>query len=169
MSVPVSQAAKLLCDEMLMRLGHWLRAAGHDTLIADNGEADRDLLHRARAQRRCLLTRDRKLLEHRGAEGTVLLLQGKTLDEQARELRQRLAIDWQYRPFSRCLVCNTPVEPGAPDGAGIPADVDRGTLRHCPGCGRVYWAGSHTRRMRRRLAHWAGAPGLRGAAGSRGS
>ena len=152
----MSDAARFLCDEMLMRLGRWLRAAGYDTGLAINGESDRELFRRARREQRCLLTRDRKLLEYRDADGTVLLLQGKSLDEQAHELTQRLGIDWQHRPFSRCLVCNTPVEPGAPDGTGIPADVDRRTLRHCPGCGRVYWEGSHTRRMRRRLAQWAG-------------
>ena len=161
--------ARLFCDEMLMRLGRWLRAAGHDTLIAENGQADRDILQRARAEDRHLLTRDRKLLEHRGADGTVLLLQGETLDEQARELRQRLTIDWLYYPFSRCLVCNTPVEAGTPDGIVIPDDVDRGTLRHCPGCARVYWEGSHTRRMRRRLAQWASDDGFRGAVDSRGN
>lgn len=150
----MSTAPKFFCDEMLMRLGRWLRAAGYDTAIADNGERDRDILQRARREGRLLLTRDRKLCEHRGAADTVILLQSERLDEQARELRQRLNLDWLHDPFSRCLVCNTPLQTGAPSAAGIPDDVDRDGLRHCPGCGRVYWDGSHVRRMRARLAAW---------------
>ena len=39
---------RLLCDEMLRGLGRWLRAAGHDVVIA-SGEPDRALLDRAAA------------------------------------------------------------------------------------------------------------------------
>ncbi len=150
----MKQAPRLLCDEMLMRLGRWLRAAGYDTGLANNGESDRELFQRARREHRHLLTRDRKLLEYRHADGTVILLRGNALDEQVRELGQRLPIDWLYRPLSRCLVCNTPLEDGAPAGLPIPDDIDRNTLRHCPACGRVYWQGSHSRRMRRQLEAW---------------
>ena len=34
---------RLLCDEMLARLGRWLRAAGYDTEIATGGASDRAL------------------------------------------------------------------------------------------------------------------------------
>lgn len=137
-----------------MRLGRWLRAAGYDTGLAINGESDRELFNRARREGRLLLTRDRKLQEYRDADGTVVLLYADTLDAQARELRQRLDIDWLHKPFSRCLVCNTPLRDGAPADAVIPDDIDRGPLRSCPGCGRVYWQGSHLWRMRARLEAW---------------
>ncbi len=151
----MNEPLKLLCDEMLMRLGRWLRAAGYDTGLAINGENDRELFQRARRESRRLLTRDRKLQEYRHADGTVILLRGNALDEQVHELSQRLSIDWLYRPLSRCLVCNTPLNDGAPDDIPIPDDIDRNTLHHCPGCGRIYWEGSHSRRMRWRLEAWA--------------
>ncbi|HEX23045.1 MAG TPA: hypothetical protein ENH21_06395, partial [Chromatiales bacterium] len=111
----MNEPLKLLCDEMLMRLGRWLRAAGYDTGLAINGENDRDLFQRARHENRRLLTRDHKLHEYRHADGTVILLRGNELDEQVHELSQRLSIDWLYRPLSRCLVCNTPLNNDAPD------------------------------------------------------
>lgn len=58
--------------------------------------------------------------------------------------------------FTRCLVCNGALRPATPDEAatrvpqasrGLPGPVSR-----CPDCGRVYWHGSHTRRMRETLA-----------------
>ncbi len=150
-----NEPPRLLCDEMLMRLGRWLRAAGYDTGLANSGESDRELFQRARREHRYLLTRDRKLLEYRDADSTVILLRGNALDEQVRELGQRLDIDWLYRPLSRCLACNTPLADGAPDNAPTPGDIDRNTLRHCPGCGRIYWRGSHSRHMCQRLKGWA--------------
>lgn len=43
---PPSRAVcdRLLCDEMLIRLGRWLRAAGYDTAIATARGADRALV-----------------------------------------------------------------------------------------------------------------------------
>lgn len=146
---------RFLCDEMLIRLGRWLRAAGHDTEIAADGDADRALVDRARADGRWLLTRDRKLLEIRGAGDCVLLLRGDGTAACAAELGSRLAVDWLADPFSRCLLCNT--ELAAADRADRAALPPRardlgGPLRRCPTCGRLYWPGSHVRRMRRRLA-----------------
>ena len=39
---------KLLCDEMLKGLARWLRAAGHDTELAEDGTSDRALINHAR-------------------------------------------------------------------------------------------------------------------------
>ncbi|MDE2341825.1 MAG: hypothetical protein KGL63_00290 [Betaproteobacteria bacterium] len=38
----------------------------------------------------------------------------------------------------------------------VPDDVRRpeGSLFMCPACGRVYWRGSHYRRLRERLSAW---------------
>ncbi len=149
---------KLLCDEMLKGLCRWLRAAGYDAEQAENGENDRSLLARANAAGRVLLTRDRKLQEHRGAAGTLCLLTCNGLDACAQELMEKLAIDWQYRPFSRCLICNVPLEPAPPEATAlVPADVSGQPLLRCPCCKRIYWEGSHVRRMRTKLREWAAA------------
>jgi uncharacterized protein with PIN domain len=53
-------------------------------------------------------------------------------------------------------VCNTPLADVAPaDAAGLLPPAARalpGSVRRCPTCGRVYWPGSHVRRMTRTLA-----------------
>ena len=110
---------RLLCDEMLARLGRWLRAAGYDTTIAEPGAADRALLDAAIAERRVLLTRDRAVANRIGAAGHVLVLTTDGIDATARELRDRLGIDWLRAPFTRCVVDNTQLQP---------CDVEQRTL-----------------------------------------
>jgi uncharacterized protein with PIN domain len=148
---------RLLCDEMLVQLGHWLRAAGYDTLVAHRRAQDRSLVARAMIDDRVLLTRDHKLCEIRDAARCAILLHGEGIEEWVREITPRLEIDWLARPFSRCLVCNTLLQP-APDLArgrlpqAVLETVD--PINYCRQCDKLYWAGGHVRRMLRQLEAW---------------
>ena len=143
---------------MLKRLGRWLRAAGYDTEIADDGLADREVMAQAVAQGRLLLTRDKQMMERRAAQaGAAMLLECNDTDSCARELSRRLGVDWLYRPFSRCMICNTPLvaappeqRPQVPPKARTRLEI----LLACPGCGRLYWDGHHVKRMRKVLESW---------------
>lgn len=160
---------RFICDEMLIRLGRWLRAAGYHTELAERGGVDKDLMARARAGQMTILTRDRKLLEHRDARVYVTLVVSGKLSEQAQEITRALGIDWQKQPFSRCLVDNAPVRPATEDeiaalpwsGRGV-----SGPYTICPDCGRSYWTGGHTQRMLGVLEHWS--QGRFGEAGAKG-
>lgn len=150
---------KFLCDEMLKRLGRWLRAAGYDTLIQENGGADRSMLQVARREGRLLITRDHKLMEFRDAADTVVLLHSNTLQECIAELTSRVQLDWLYRPFSRCLICNTVlVEADTEAWNQLPEEsrLQVHKLLSCSCCARIYWEGGHVRRMRARLVSWQG-------------
>lgn len=151
---------KFLCDEMLKRLGRWLRAAGYDTLIQENGGADRLMLQLARREGRLLITRDHKLMEFRDATDTVVLLRSNTLKECIEKLTSRVQLDWLHQPFCRCLMCNTVlVEADASAWDQLPGTsrphVHR--LLSCSRCTRIYWEGGHVRRMRARLTVWQAA------------
>lgn len=65
-------------------------------------------------------------------------------------------------PFSRCAVCNTPLQRRMPAEAlgEVPGRVTREArpLRHCPTCGKWYWEGSHVARMRAWLETALGGP-----------
>src|SRR5437773_1832942 len=143
---------------MLARLGRWLRAAGYDTAIAEGGLPDGALIARCAAEARTLLTRDRHLAAAAQGRVTVVRLAETDLAAQARALRNALGIDWQYAPFTRCLVDNTPLAPAPPEmAAQVPpsARAAGGPLRICPECRRLYWPGGHVRRMLARLAGWS--------------
>ncbi len=138
-----------LCDEMLAGLARWLRAAGYDTTQAEYRSNDAELVARASAERRLLLTRDRRMLERRGAWRHVVILRGQSIDAWAEEMRIGLGLSWWLAPFTRCLLCNTPLEPLQAGGADRP-------LTWCPCCEKTYWPGSHTRRMTAALRRWEG-------------
>ncbi len=142
---------------MLARLARYLRAAGYDTALAENGETDAVLLRRARAEGRRFLTRDRRILEHKAAQGVALLLPSGDLDRMAVLLRENGGVDWLHKPFTRCLLDNAVLAAAGSGQEGmLPGNVPLRQALHCPQCGRAYWTGSHHRRMRERLMKWSG-------------
>lgn len=148
---------KFLVDENLQRLGSWLRAAGYDTLIESDGRPDYELLKQALAEKRLLITRDRRLTEHRRAPGTVILLDCENLEDCIAALCRQLPINWLYEPFVRCLVCNTRlVYARSGQLQDLPTRLRNSIERayYCPSCKKVYWDGSHVRRMRTQLTEW---------------
>lgn len=141
-----------VCDEMLQRLGRWLRTAGYDVVMADEGDSDYELLRRAIDEQRLLITRDRGLAKMRRAKGTVILLLSESLELCAEELAEKLSLNWQLDPFCRCLQCNSLLT-SPPDTVISPGDV-MGEIYYCPTCQQVFWDGSHVQRMREHLARW---------------
>ncbi|MHB9117133.1 MAG: Mut7-C RNAse domain-containing protein [Burkholderiales bacterium] len=149
---------RFLCDEMLGRLCRYLRAAGYDAALARGGEPDARLLQQAIAEERIFLTCDQKILEHNAAREVAVVLPTGNLNQLAAFLKQHLGLDWLHAPFSRCLVDNRVLRPADRDGIlRIPQDARRAGERFmaCPACGRVYWRGSHLRRMMGYLQRWA--------------
>lgn len=152
----VAPEPRLLCDAMLASLARWLRAAGHDTGLAVPDEADRSVLDACLAEGRTLITRDRHLASHAGAVA-VAWLPDNGLDAQAAQLASTLGIDWLQAPFTRCLLDNHPLREATPSERGAVPERARdlpGPFRACPACGRLYWPGSHVRRMQARLVQW---------------
>ena len=148
---------------MFQRLGSWLRAAGYDTLIEQDGRSDYELLQQALKDNRLLITRDKKLLEHRRAPGTVVLLECDGLDDCAQKLKHKVSINWMHRPFTRCMVCNTSLRPASSEQfSSLPEKIQSQIEApvYCPVCNKVYWDGGHVERMRERLETWQ-AVGLR--------
>jgi uncharacterized protein with PIN domain len=148
---------RFLCDEMLQKLAHWLRAAGYDTELAIEGDNDRDLLEKAIDEKRYLITRDRKFAEFRHAPGTVILLHSNDMQQCAKELQQKLTINWLSNPFSRCLLCNTPLIPAPPSDLEYVPPQSRAVINkllRCPQCDKLYWEGSHVRRLRNMFTQW---------------
>lgn len=149
---------RFLCDEMLARLGRWLRAAGYDTAIAESGEADSQLMQQACEEDRLFITRDRKMQEYREAPGRVVLVEANQLPDQIKELSWLCRIDWLCNPFSRCLECNGElVVAGEDQRQRVPPDSlrDDETLLYCPHCDKPYWNGSHVHRMSERLQQFS--------------
>ena len=148
---------RFLCDVMLARFARYLRAAGYDTALAADAAADREIIRQAAEEGRWLLTVDRQIQEHKAARGRLVTLPHASLNAQARTLQERFAMDWMGHAFSRCILDNAPLEAlKDAEMSKVPEDVRHSgePLMRCPSCGRVYWRGSHYRRMMGRLQRW---------------
>lgn len=144
----------MIADAMLGALARWLRVLDLDVAY-DPALDDPDLVDRAVAEGRTILTRDRRLTERRLARNHLLIRSGD-VDEQVRQVLTELGLHPDPARFlGRCLRCNTPLEPVAAETARarVPPWVARSheQFRACPGCGRVYWRGTHVARMARRM------------------
>jgi len=147
----MSDEVRFLADEMLGRLAKWLRILGYDTAYLSPAE-DNALVRLARAEGRILLTRDTELARRRGLR--VLLIESERVEEQVRQVLNDLGLTTEGS-FSRCPLCNIPLE--ELDGEAVADRVPSYVLRtqerfsRCPGCGRIYWRGTHWARMRERI------------------
>jgi uncharacterized protein with PIN domain len=141
---------RFVADAHLGGLAHLLRMTGFDTLY-DNNFQDSEIERLALAHGRIVLTRDRELLKRRSITHGCYVHALRS-EQQLREVFQRLDLARSARPFTRCLSCNAALR--ALDAAQaaplVPPRVRERYERFvtCEGCGRIFWEGSHWRRMR---------------------
>lgn len=140
---------RFVADAHLGGLARLLRMAGFDTLY-DNHFHDDEIVAIAAAQERVVLTRDRELLKRRSVTHGCYLHALKPA-EQFRELFERLDLAAAARPFTICLHCNLSLR--AVDKARVldqlPPSVRElhDEFNTCDCCRRVFWKGSHHKRM----------------------
>ena len=144
------RVTRFVADAHLGGLARLLRMSGFDTLH-DNHFRDDEIERIVSAAGRIVLTRDRDLLKRRAITHGCYVHALRS-NEQLREIFDRLDLARSARPFTLCLHCNSPLRPidKAQVAAELPTDVrthyERFTF--CDACGRVFWEGSHWRRMR---------------------
>ena len=140
---------RFMADEMLGRLAKWLRAIGYDTVYYTGG-GDSALVQRALSEDRVILTKDSHLLKRKLAR-KALFIRSDRPQEQFRQVVKELGLDAQSRLFTRCLVCNEEVVAVEKERVQekVPAYtyMTQDRFYECPGCGRVYWPGTHRDNM----------------------
>jgi len=141
---------RFIADAHLGGLAHLLRMIGFDTLY-ENDLRDEDIEWLSGAQQRIVLTRDRELLKRRGISHGCYV-HALRPEQQLREIFDRLDLASAARPFTRCLSCNCALHPVEKEQIAslLPRGVRERYQRFslCEGCGRVFWEGTHWRRMR---------------------
>jgi uncharacterized protein with PIN domain len=140
---------RFIADAHVGGLARLLRMAGFDTLY-DNASGDADIERLAGAEDRIILTRDRDLLK-RASITHGCYVRALKPESQFREIMDRLDLHALAHPFTLCLHCNAPLRPiaKADVSARLPDMVRAGQeeFSTCGCCGRVYWKGSHWKRM----------------------
>jgi len=135
---------KFAADAPLGKLSKWLRIIGYDCVYPAVLE-DRDP-----EDERIFLTRRAGI---RG-EGVVFIGYDH-LKDQIDILNSLLPLKEEIKPFTRCTLCNTPLESiekervftDVPDHIYITHD----SFQICPSCKRIYWRGTHRERMEGRI------------------
>lgn len=144
-------APRFACDDHLLKLCRWLRAAGYD-VTWERAIDDAALLGIARIEDRIVLTLDRGIARRRGAEERVHVLASHDPRAQLEEVARAWELDLSARAFTRCTVCNVPLEPGSGERAPPKVRAWCATYERCPSCDRTYWQGTHVQRLRRLFA-----------------
>lgn len=136
---------RLVVDGTLGKLAKWLRIFGYDTEI----EHKEDNLYRlANEEERIVITRKRNKLQY----SKRIFVVGDRLDVQLNQVISGLGLQLDATPVvGRCSVCNSVligIEKTEVDGK-VPSYVQQNhhIFRRCPSCFRIYWPGSHLRRM----------------------
>ncbi len=138
---------------MLTGLARWLRMAGYDTEIVEPGMQDKLIARQVRAGQRWFLTCDAGMAERLKDYPRLLLLPNSDIDNSVRYLNRTLHLDWLQHAFERCSVCNTPLQQATRqqlEQLHLKLD-NEGPIYHCPHCKKLYWEGSHVRRIRQKL------------------
>lgn len=141
--------AKFALDGHLGKLASYLRMLGFDSFYSNEID-DASLADLAAVENRIVLTCDRGLLKRK----KVIYghcIRDKYPRQQLSEVLDHYQLGPQIQPFKRCIHCNTVLDQVAKTDimSSIPPRVRDycKDFRLCPGCGRIYWSGTHYQRM----------------------
>ena len=156
-SAPLREV-RFSADVHLGKLARLLRMMGFDTAYG-NDRGDELIVSAARAERRIVLSRDRGLLKRRAVTHGYLV---RSLAPRAQlaEVLTRFDLAGQVRMFGRCMACNTTL--ARVSRVSVldhlpPAVAETCTeFSRCPGCGRVFWRGTHWEGMKKLAAEVLG-------------
>jgi uncharacterized protein len=115
---------------------------------------DRQPLNLMAYEHRTLLTCDRRLLMHAIVQHGYYP-RSQNAEEQTIEVVRRFKLLNLIAPFTRCIRCNARLQNAAK--ADVIEELEPLTkiyyeqFRRCPGCGQIYWSGSHFENLEKRI------------------
>lgn len=138
---------------MLGKLAKWLRISGLDVLYSNDTTPER-LIETSRKGLRTVITRNTKLLETKDVP--VFFIKHDRLQDQLRQFfDEKRELDPFASIFTRCIDCNTLLEEidkeKIKDRLWPYVYQTKSSFRICPGCNKIYWAGTHKGNMEKRL------------------
>jgi uncharacterized protein with PIN domain len=144
---------RFVADRMLGKLAKWLRVLGYDVVYLKRA-TEKEVLEKLQ-EGRTLLTRNRRARSWHG-KGRVFVVKENDPQIQLREVVNGLRLpELDGAIFSRCLSCNHPLEEVRRDEVReeVPEYIyqTQEEFHRCSDCGKVFWHGSHAKRMRQQL------------------
>lgn len=141
---------RFVADAHLGGLARMLRMLGFDTLYSNEYQDD-EVRQIAAREARVVLTRDRELLKCSDITHGCYVHTLRPMD-QWKEVVTRLQLERDARPFTLCLHCNETLQEVDKEAVldQLPENAAKYYQRFCtcPACKRIFWEGSHWKRMR---------------------
>ena len=136
---------KYFVDAPLGKLARLMRLIGLDVHY-DRKITGLEFLETALKKKRILLTRNRQLLmPNKVTHGYCI--HSNDPYQQIKEVVRRFDLTQQLRPFTRCSICNNKLKKVAKkEIINLLEPLTKkyyDNFKHCPGCGKIYWRGSH--------------------------
>ncbi len=140
---------KFILDVHLGKLAKLMRLAGFDTLY-DNNLNDEMITRISLNGNRTILTRDTGLLKRKEITHGYFVRNIKA-EKQLEEVINRFHLGKNIKPFTRCLLCNSPLEKISKEKIinRIPPKVKafHNEFVICNKCDKIYWKGTHYEKM----------------------
>jgi uncharacterized protein with PIN domain len=140
-----------ILDTHLGKLARLLRLLGFDCEI---NNSDTEIIRISIQEKRIILTRDKKLLQRKEVTHGYCIRSTES-ESQVKEVLKRFDLYSQVKEFYRCTMCNHVIHPvHKPD---IQHHLEPNTKAHfnefyiCPGCERIYWEGSHYKKLEKKI------------------
>ena len=148
-----SAETRFAADKMLGRLTRWLRLIGRDVIYGAHLSAN-GLIRVARREGRMILTRDRRIGK-RSNPPEYLFIKSDHFREQLKEVIEAFALDPRERIFTRCVQCNSILEPIKKESVKdhVPPYVfsTQEKFSFCRDCQHIYWPATHLERILQEL------------------
>ncbi len=141
---------RFIADRTLGKLARKLRALGFDAAYWGGGTLE-GAAKAAAAENRILLTRSRKAPQT-PAVPQILVIDSDHPREQVEEVLAKLDLaPAPEKYFSRCIMCNEELHPISKEETEgrVPDFIYRSydSFHICPRCRRIYWPGTHLKKM----------------------
>lgn len=145
---------KFFADSMLGKLARWLRLMGFDTLYHPS-ISDDELIRESQKDGRIILTKDTDLIRRNKSIDLIYIIPSDPY-QQIKIVIKKLKLNPWKGLFSRCVHCNEPVQK-IKDVSEVKNKIPSYAYRtsssfyRCPVCGRIYWEGSHHRKIKAKI------------------
>jgi uncharacterized protein len=140
---------RFILDVHLGKLAKLIRMTGFDTSYRNDFKDD-EIINLAIEEKRIIITRDRGLLKNSRVDRGYYIRSHKPA-EQLKEVILRFQLQTSMKFLSRCIICNGIIVTA--DKKDVSKLLKPDTLTYfnkfyrCIKCGKVYWEGSHFKRM----------------------
>jgi len=144
---------KFICDVHLGKLARQLRMLGFDVLY-DRTSTDFEIIYRALKDKRIILTRDQGILKQKRVTHGYWI-RSTQICEQLPEVINKFDLCNQIKPFARCMICNGLIK--EVEKSAIIGLIEKNTAMYyeefykCSHCNKIYWKGSHYKKMENRI------------------